>query len=326
MGNIGKREKYYLMLLGIICLVALIYFFGIRNLGIKYDELVDTRNSLQSQLDYLEALKTQNDATQAQINQLKTDIANVEGMFLPDICAEAMEQYVLKTFENAGCPYLVSATAEDVSPTGVTLPDGSAASDALLVKRITVQYCTTDGFNIAEYNRNNSVIVDGVIDEALWTELQDAMVWQGTAAITGYDQFLAALETIEAANPDCVKIYSIGISSEAGYVLMDASIDFYSATFNNRVSDPDTSAPYVTWSGDTTIATDHGFIGRPFIFDDPNSLWYNIMMVSSDAINGDRPFSTYWSDAIFQDAVNGTNLETVLNLTDAPAPEGEPVE
>lgn len=314
MGNLGKREQYYMMLLGIVVVVLVIYFFGIRNLGYKYDDLCTERTRLEEQLAYYEALKTQNDETLAQINQLKTQISDVEAQFLPYICAESIEQYVLKTFEDNGCVYLVSAQAEDITPAGITLPDGTPSTDNLLIKRITVQYSTTDGFNIPDYNRSNTVIFNGEVDQAAWDALLEEMYWHGSASIEGYDEFLAALVEIEEENPDCIKINSISIKAEGGYILLTASIDFYSATFNYRVSEADTSAPYVTWDGATNINTEGGIIGRPFIIDDPNSEWFNTLMSDEEATEGDRPFSTYYSSNIFEIAVEASDLLTVLDI------------
>ncbi|MCR5592285.1 MAG: hypothetical protein K6F79_00870 [Saccharofermentans sp.] len=327
MGNLGDRERYGVMFLAIVVVVFAIYFFGIRTLDGKYDELVVKRQELQDQLDYYESLKTQNAATQAQIDELKTNIAEVEGTFLPVICAESIEQYVLKTFEDAGCPYLVSVEAQDVAADAVTLPNGNIASDSLILKRIVVQYSTTDGFNIPNYNRNTTVITNGVADEALWNEYISSMGWQGTAGIVGYNEFVNALKTIEAVDPDCIKINSISIKSEAGYILMTAEIDFYSATFNSRVSEPDMGAPYITWAGSTNINTTGGHIGQPFIFDDPNSEWFMVLMTDQDAIAGDRPFATYYSNAIFREAVNSQTLAGVLEAGAAPIPgaDGEEV-
>ena len=329
MGNLGAREKYGLMLLGVVAVVFVIYFFGIRNLDARYDELVAERTELQAQLDYYESLKAQNDETQAQIEQLKTEIAEVEGTFLPYICAESIEQYVLKTFEDAGCPYLVSVAAEDMTGDVVKLPDGSPASDSLLIKRITVQYSTTDGFNIPNYNRSTTVVFDGAIDEGLVQEYLDQMFWHGADSIEGYDEFISALKTIESADPNCVKVNSIKISCEGGYILMTAQIDFYSATFNDRVSEPDDSAPYVTWNGSTNINTAGGFIGRPFLIEDPNSEWYMIIMTDEEATSGERPFSTYYSNAIFEELVNTNGLATVLEAEGLNPGDGageEPVE
>lgn len=325
MGNLGDRERYGVMLLGIVVVVFAIYFFGIRSLDGKYDELVTKREELQSQLDYYESLKAQNTATQAQIDELKTNIAEVEGTFLPAICAESIEQYVLKTFEDAGCPYLASVEEQDISADNVILPNGNIASDSILQKRIIVTYSTTDGFNVPNYNRSTTVISDGVIDEGLWNEYRDQMFWHGADSIVGYDEFVAALKTIEAVNPDCVKINSISIESEGGYILMTAEIDFYSATFNDRVSEPDMSAPYVTWAGSTNINTTGGFIGYPFIVEDPNSEWFMVLMTDSDAVAGDRPFAAYYSTAIFRDAVNTQTLANVLDAGAAQIPGGEEV-
>ncbi|MCR5048073.1 MAG: hypothetical protein K6A37_03835 [Saccharofermentans sp.] len=314
MGNIGQREKYYLMLLGIVLVVVLIYFFGIRNLGYKHEDLVNERTQLEEQLAYYEALKTQNAETQAQIDQLRTQISDEESRFLPYICSEAIEQYVLKTFEDAGCPYLVSVHAEDLVPEAVTLPDGTRATDSLVAKRITVQYCTTDGYNIPEYNRSATVISNGVIDEEAFNAYLDEMYWHGADSRVGYAEFLDALATLEGENPDCIKINSISISAEGGYVLLNASIDFYSATFYERVSEYNDDAPYVTWAGATNINTDGGFIGYPFIVEDPNSEWFMIMMTDAEAIEGNRPFATYYSNAIFTNAVQTQGLESVLDL------------
>jgi len=319
MGNIGKRERYYLMLLAIVLVVGLIYFFGIRNLGFKYDELVATRAQLQAQLDYYESLKTQNAETQTRINELKTDISAEEGRFLPYINTASIEQYVLKTFEDAGCPYLVSVTADDITPESVTLPDGTSATDSLLTKRIIVQYSTTDGFNLPEYNRSTSVLDMGVLDEAAFQSYIDAIGWQGADSITGYNEFVSALETIEAANPDCIKINSIGVTAEGGYMLLNAEIDFYSVTFRSRVSEANTDAPYISWAGESNIDTEGGFIGRPFRVEDQNSEWYWTLMDDNDATAGSRPFATYYSRAIFEQAVQANGLESVLgdevNLT-----------
>lgn len=323
MGNLGKREQYYLMLLGIVVAVLLIYYFGIRTLVNRHDELLVERDQLQAQLDYYEALKTQNDETLAQINALKAQISDVEEGFLPFLSSESIEQYILKTFENAGCPYLVSVTAEDVSVPAVTLPDGSAAIDHLIVQRFIVQYSTTDGFNIPDYNRSNTVIVDGAIDDAALDALLAEMYWHGTESIVGYEGFVDALETIEAANPECIKINSISITSEGGYILMNAEIDFYSATFYDRVSEANTDAPYITWNGPTSINTEAGFIGRPFLIDNPASEWFNILMSDEDARDGDRPFSTYYSDAIFNNAVEAAGLASVLEIEPGVAPADE---
>ncbi len=324
MNNLGAREKYGFMLLGIVVLVFLIYFFGIRSAQANYDYLVNERNQLQSTLQYYEQLKTQNADAETEIQLINENIAAIETKFLPILNSEAIEQYVLDVFESNDCPYLVSAATEDVVAEQVYLPDGTLANDSILIKRLTVTYSTTDGFNIPQYNLTDfTTSEDGLVNTELIAELiAERMYWQGMAGIEGYDGFVASLEQIEAENADCVKIYSVSVKEEAGYLLMTASIDFYSATFTQRVSQASTNAPYITYAGATNVDTDGGFIGMPFYVDDPNSVWYGVYMTDTDATSGDRPFSVYFSNVIFTDAVETAGLSSVIAAGE-PAPVDE---
>ncbi|MCQ2516502.1 MAG: DUF3450 domain-containing protein [Saccharofermentans sp.] len=320
MGNLGAREKYGFMLLGVVVLVFLIYFFGIRSAQASYDSLVAQRNELSARLQYYEQLKNQNASAETAINALNQDISSIEATFLPALNAESLEQYVLSVFEENGCPYLVNVSLEAVGADSVTLPDGSPARDSILINRISVQYSSTDGYNIPQYNQSDSVNNNGDLDEELLNTLLDGMVWHGTSGIKGYDEFIASLAAIESENPDCVKVHSVHVEDEAGYLLMSAEIDFYSVTFTNRVSTPNLSAPYVTFAG-APVDTDGGFIGMPFIVDNQNSAWYNVSLTDADALAGTRPFATYYSNVIFTDAVASQGLLGVLDVGDAPAPE-----
>ena len=325
MNNLGAREKYGFMLLGIVVLVFLIYFFGIRSAQANYDYLVNERSQLQATLEYYEQLKTQNADAENEIQLINDNIAAIETQFLPVLNSEAIEQYVLDVFESNGCPYLVSAATEDVVAEQIYLPDGTLADDSILIKRLTVTYSTTDGFNIPQYNLTDfTTSEDGLVNMDLVAELVDTrMYWQGMEGIEGYDEFVAALEQIEAENQDCVKIFSVSAKEEAGYVLMTASIDFYSATFTQRVSQANTNAPYITYAGATNVDTDGGFIGMPFYVDDPNSVWYGVYMTDDDATAGDRPFAAYFSNVIFSDAVDNFGLGATLDAGE-PAPVEEP--
>jgi len=326
MNNLGAREKYGFMLLGIVVLVFLIYFFGIRTAQANYDNLVAERTQLQNTLTYYEQLKTQNAAAATEIETINANISDIETQFLPVLNSESIEQYVLDVFESNDCPYLVSANTEDVEAEAVYLPDGSAATDNILIRRITVTYSTTDGFNIPQYNMTDfttSVPGEPTVNADLINQLIDErMVWQGMASIVGYDGFVASLEQIEAENPDCVKLYSVKVEDEAGYLLMTASIDFYSATFNDRVSTPNTSAPYITYAG-ASVDTDGGFIGMPFYVDNPNSTWYGVSMTDEEATSGDRPFSIYFSNIIFRASVDEAGLAATVNWGEEPVAPAE---
>lgn len=313
MNNLGAREKYGFMLLGIVLLVFIIYFFGIRTAQMNYDNLTYQKEELRSTLAYYEQLKTQNADAENEISQINANISELEATLLPELNSEAIEQYVLDVFEQNGCPYLVSASVEDVGSESVKYPDGTIANDSLLVRRITVTYSTTDGFNVAQYNQTDFSVQSADAENIANNIMDERMVWQGMYGRLGYDEFIASIEQLETANPNCVKLNSVAVSEEGGYILMTATIDFYSSTFNNRVSTANTSAPYITFAG-ADVDTDGGFIGMPFVVDDSNSGWFSCAMTDTDATAGDRPFAAYFSAAVFRDAVETNGLSDALGI------------
>ncbi len=320
--NLGAREKYGIAVVILLIALLLVYIFGIRGSQKRNDELKAQRAELQAQLDYYDALKNENEETRDAIEAVEANISAEEKKFIPSIKTECLEQYILGVFESNGCPYLVSVDSEDIEAEKITMPDGSVATDGLVIKRVTVKYSTTDGFNIPQYNLQNSCIVEGVMDEDIWNANIDEMYWHGADSITGYPQFINALKEIEDVAPTCVKINKIATEQGAGFLYMVAEIDFFSATFIDRVSEPDTSAPYAHWTGATGVATDAGFIGYPFIVEDPNSAWFNVLMSDEDAGDTERPFSTYYSAAIFSEAVDTVGLAGVLELEEGAVSHG----
>ena len=123
-------------------------------------------------------------------------------------------------------------------------------------------------------------------------------------------------EVIEETDENCIKITNIAVEEESGYLLMSATINFYSATFTNRVSEANTTAPYVSWNGMVGIATDHGFIGLPFFVDDTGSEWYGTIMSDSEASETDRPFAAYYSAQTWANLVGEVGTYNALGLTE----------
>ncbi|MBO4637774.1 MAG: hypothetical protein J5685_11580 [Clostridiales bacterium] len=317
MGNLGTREKYGMIALVVVIILFFIYLLGIRTLNNDYQNQINQLNELQARVDYLDALKENNDAARVEIAQVRSNIISEEDRFIPQIHTEVLEQYVTKKFEDNGCPYLVSLNSADISFPVVVLPDGSTSEDSLVCKRISVTYSTTDGFNIPQYNRTNSIIEDGIPNyETLETliEMMETRTgpWNEEGAI-GYDEFINALKDIESEDPDAIKLYSISAVDSGGHMLLTAEIDFYSVTFLNRISTNSSNAPYAAWAGDTNISTDAGFIGMPYIVTDENSAWYHVMIPQ---ISEDMPFATYYSSSVFNSliAANENGLPGVLGL------------
>lgn len=323
MSNLGPREKYGIILLGIVLIVFGIYMLGIRNLEKSYAELTATRDSLVQQKEYYDALKNQNQEMQAQIAELETEISEVEASFLPVFNTESMLQYTLSVFESNGCPYLVSAQTTDSTLPQVLMPDGTLSEDTLAIKTLSLQFSTEDGVCVGQYNRTPTVnLPDGTVDEEMLNSLIEGMVWQGSAARDPqYNGFISSLVQISQIDPDCIKIGSFGVQGQNGYILMSVDINFYAASFANRVSEPNTNAPYITWAGDTGVATDAGFIGMPFIVDDPNSVWYLCTLTPNEAASTERPFATYYSAAIWSQMVSESGVAGALGIEDGNLPE-----
>ena len=320
MNNLGSRERNLFIIFGIFLLCVILYVGPIRMLNNSTAELKVEREALQAQKDYYDALAEQNEATRAEIENIEADIAVIEQTFLPNINTECLAQWVLNVFEENDCKWLVKFETEDSAAPDIVLPDGTMADDNVIIKSVKVTYSTSDGWNVSSYGgddgiRENTLYHEnGIPQEEIYDGFMADRTYTGMNSREGYDEFLAALHQIEQTNEDCIKVSRIAVEEKSGYILMYATIDFYSATFIDRVSEPDTSAPYVSWHGATDIATDHGFIGMPFYVDDSGSEWYGCIMNRADATDRERPFAAYYSVQTWANLVNQSDVATALGL------------
>ena len=300
MNNLTAREKGFMYVITLIIIVVLGYFFGIRNLNNKYEEYKTELQTLQERKAYLDQLRENNASMASEIELLKASCSELELSFIDEIETECIEQYVLKTFEDAGCPYLVSISASDIGMSSVTYPDGTISPDGLVCMQIGVTYVSTDGYTVTQYNRTpdftNPNTVAGTI-----TDLRDQMGQGDYAKRKGYDEFISALKKINTENPGCIKVDSLAVSQNGGGLKLTATINFYGANLRNRISVDDSKKPYTYWCGDKNVNTKGGFIGFPYICDNPNSLWYGI---ENTPFTGEgtesMQFAAYWATALFK--------------------------
>ena len=318
MGNLGQREKYGLGLVAILIVAFIIYFAGIRSLQSQKDELEFRRQELNTQIATLEALKENNNKTQAQIDAITERIKEIEATFIPVLRTESIEQFIISTFEKAGCPYLNTIKSEIVVPDSIVLPNGQVSNDTLQIVRVTAQFATSDGFNVGQANmdpnfRENPELALEYID-TLYTDGVEEGLYDSTAPMKEYDAFVSALKVIEktgvpegaeeGTGSTCVKINKVSMESEGGYMYLTVEIDFYSATLTDRLSEPEFEAPYVKWGGRTDVPN-FGVMGKRLVFDEnyEKSYWYGVLMTTDDVINKDRPFAAYWSRDLFEISV-----------------------
>lgn len=317
MNNLSSRDKAFMYGILLLVFIVLGYFLGINNLNKKYKQYQTELQTLNERKAYLDNLIAENDTTTQEIEALNEQISDVELYFIDELDTECIEQYVMKTMEDAGSPYLSMISAEQVQCASTTYADGTISPDSLQCLRINVTYSSTDGYNVTQYNLNpNTTVlaVDPTAEEAVHEQMS-LMGSEEYSQRVGYDEFLSALKTISDENPGCIKISSVSTESKAGFLLMSASIDFYGTHLTNRVSTDSSTDAYTSWQGDTDVNTDGGFIGYPYVVTDPNSLWLNVMNSDADCVAFiDRPFAPHWANAMFSIAAQQGGIEGITGM------------
>ena len=307
MNNLTAREKGFMYVITLLIIVVLGYFFGIRTLNNKYAEYQVELQELQDRKEYLDQLRANNASMATEIELLQSQCKELELTFIDELETENLEQYVLSTFEKAGCPYLISITSSDVGMASVSYPDGTTAPDTVLCTQITVNYSTTDGYTVTQYNRTPDFTVGAKVPAAeTITQLMDQMGQGEYAKRKGYNEFISALKKINEENKDCIKVQGISVAESNGILTLTASINFYGANLSRRYSTDTSTAAYTSWTGHTNVDTKGGFIGFPYVCDNKNSLWYGIVNIDLEP-GANKPFAAYWATALFQKQLSENN-------------------
>ena len=312
--NLSIREKGIIFLLLLFVIAILAYMFGIRTLNEAHSEMLVNLDELNQRKAYLDQLKEENVKSENSINELKGSITKYEQSFISDIKSENLEQYVLKTFEEAGMPYLASVNVEDVVVNSVKNADGNTSDDGLICKRVNVVYSSTDGYEALQYNITPELNkADGSVDGALFANFINSTGKFDETRFFGYDEFLNALKKLDKADEDCIKISKISAESTHGYMTLSASIDFYGALLTNRISKEIKTLGYAVWKGETGVNTDGGFIGMPYKVNNPLSRW-NGVLIDSKQVSGflPRPFAAYASNARFTQLIATKGLAAIV--------------
>ena len=329
MNNLTAREKGFMYVITLLIIVVLGYFFGVRTLNDKYEEYKQQLAALQQKRAYLDQIKQNNAQMAEEIQFLKGECEKLELTFIDKIEAETIENYVLKTFEDAECPFLTSVSTSDVGMPAVTYPDGSPSSDSLACLQVFVTYVTTDGYTVTQYNRTPDLTNDpkgevSAVEAA--AAIKDQMGKGDFAKRRGYNEFINAVKKINAENPDCIKVDSITVNETNGFMELTAQISFYGTNLKNRLSVDDSKAPYTFWNGRQAdeINTDGGFIGFPYVCDYEQSLWYGVENLNASP-EADKPFASYWANYLFKQNYSkaGGNIKELIGFGKAPAEDAD---
>ena len=338
MNNLTAREKGFMYVITLVIIVVLGYFFGIRTLNKKYDEYKLELQAAQERQAYLDQLIANNATMSQEIEELKEKSQILELSFLDKIETECISQYILKTFEEEGCPYNFELATSDVPMASVTGADGSASADSVSCLQVDVSYSTTDGVLPTQYNRTPDLTDNpetreafgfdpnvrnspGVFESQYKLDLEKQANGE-FAERKGYAEFISALKKINSADPGCVKVTSYAATSENGILVLNASICFYATSLEERLSTDTSKAPYSYWTGHTNVDTEGGIIGFPYVVDDENSLWFGSSSADFDPESADFQFAPYWAVVWFRSNydTNGEDIYKTIGWNDG-APE-----
>ena len=321
MNNLSLREKAIMYILVLVVIALLAYIFGIRTLNNKNADLQVELQTLEQRKAELDILKQENENTRTTITTLKDSIVTIEHSFIRDLKTENVERYVLGVMEDKGMPYLAEVNSEDVQMDAIILADGTASNDFVRCKRINIEYATTDGYEIEQYNLvESNKDAEGNIDAARVNYILNNTGKFDASRVKGYNEFIDALKAIEKTSQDdpCIKITKFSAESTHGYMTMKASIDFYGAELSQRVSDSESDkhlkSVYAGWSGDSsTVFEEEGLIGMPYKVDKPGNMWHGVMIDPSE-VNGfiERPFAAYLSNARFTMLIQDKGLAYIV--------------
>ena len=303
MSNLTAREKAFMYAITLLIIIVLGYFFGIRTLNNKYDDYREELQTLQEKKEFLDQLRENNVSMDKEIQELEASCKELELSFIDKLETECLQQYVLKTFEEEGCPFLININSADVGMSSVTYPDG---------------------YTVTQYNRTPDFTEGAQIPaEETIAELATQMGQGDYAKRTGYHEFLSALKKIANENPSCIKVTSITATEEVGIMTVSATINFYGTSLRNRLSVDDSTKPYTSWTGHRGVDTKGGFIGFPYICDYKDSLWYGcVTMNLKEGSQVKRPFAAYWANVLFDAQLEaaGGDIKVLLNFEGEEAP------
>ncbi|MBN1892367.1 MAG: hypothetical protein JW780_06250 [Clostridiales bacterium] len=246
----GKHST--LLFIVLIALVLLGYIVLVQNpeskrLKTKNDELA----TLQIKKQEIDQTIMAGQGLSAEIEAYKEQIAEIEQKLLPSIETQIIAQKLQDKFVQHNIPFITKTNTEPMVEYRVLMPDGTKTSPNLLQSVLFyVQVCGTDGVN-------RSILDEG----AALPEDEEAGY-----KVVGYEEFIDAVKDIEDDYPDSVKIKTIGLEdSGQGFMYYNLAVVVYSYYLPDRITEPDMSHDYLTWSGTPTNDIEkNGLIGIPY--------------------------------------------------------------
>jgi len=260
--KLSGREM--LMILGLLLIVLIAgYWFLIFSPTVKQLKGNNaTLTLLRTNYASNQSLIDSNVVLEATRADLKKNIAAQEVKLLPELKPEVVTANLSKVFADAGLTCITKLSCAAPVAEQVTLPNGSTSDNSVQWVMVNFTLSGTDGST-----------PDGSA---------------AGATKIGYDQFMAAIHTIEAINPNSIHVSSISMQeTNQGFQFFLASIQVFAYNLPVRESPIDPSQSYVLWEREPITAG--GEFGIPMTADIPGGIQVPPSILDPSFF---RPFAT----------------------------------
>lgn len=305
MNNLSTREKVLIYVVILCLLIGIVYVAVIRPLENSIAKETAKLNERKATYQYYEELRASNTETKKNIQETENKIKKQEASLFAHVDGEIVENYLMQVFEKNGSKYLSKFEVEDIVGDDIYYPDGTIANEHLIIKRVKVEYATTDGYTLPEYNNDPKWAVDGHYDMEL---IEAALVTMGDTPVVGYNEFVSSLKELSEAYPTCVKIHRATVEdSTMGFCFLRAEVDFYATELGSSRILPvnDKSQISIDWTGRTGVDCSGGMVGVPLCnFNDKNSFFMYQIPAETIKEFTNRPYCSYFSSAILSENAN----------------------
>lgn len=230
--KLSKRETFMVVALVFVVFIAGFWFLllspakaSLAAAQLQYKSVKTTDDANQKIIDSVASLQNTRDA-------LKVNISEIEKHLLPELRNEVITQNLASIFEANGLHFITLISCNAISTEQLILPDGSYSKNSVQWVRVNMKISGTDG------------------------------ITAGGIPAVGYNEFIAAVKQIEAANPDTIHVSSIAMAdTKQGFQYFTISVDVYAFSLPTRISPIDPSEPYVSWNRDPVVTG--GLFGIP---------------------------------------------------------------
>ena len=314
MKSSGGRDTFLLFLFILVVVSTACYLLVIKP---NFDKLSDVK----LELEQVEQTKAKNDAIikqaeelDAEREKLKDQLQTLEVKLLPNLTTSAIQRKLYKHFDDAHIPFIAEVKNTPLEYELVTLTDGTVSPNRVKSSRYTIKVSGTDGWLLTHDEGDNipyQVFYTqlGIAPGDLKTENKAAKEYgidnvssYTSKTYVGYDEFLAALKSIESENLSYVKINDIHIE-DAGqsFCYYTAQVDVFAYELVNRISAVPEHMTYMDWVGSNQIKTG-GLVGIPSYFvlhsdnykvDENSPLYGHYLSFVSYDFKVNRPFAAW---------------------------------